>query len=141
LKDTTKYLKLSNERIKINHSVFVSAATYFGEPCQEDVQCSEFLHDSICSQDFNCTCQDNYHGYENKCVRSAAIGEICTSVEECLPNDKYRDIADCVEGVCQCLAGAVNPDGLLGCNHSSTFYPNFILMLGFVVFVRAFNLL
>ncbi|CAG9769612.1 unnamed protein product [Ceutorhynchus assimilis] len=97
-----------------NRTACLKAATYFFDSCEENAQCSEFLTDSICNNG-NCTCQNDYHGYETKCVKSARIGQACTDTAQCIPSPQFQTIADCIEGVCQCHPGV--HDDRIGCNH------------------------
>ncbi|XP_066256789.1 prion-like-(Q/N-rich) domain-bearing protein 25 isoform X1 [Euwallacea similis] len=123
--------------ISSNGTNCLKAATYFNEQCEENAQCSEHLRDSLCS-DGNCTCQEGYHGFENKCVRDAGVGMSCSATEECLPNDNYRGMAECVEGVCQCLPGVSDPEGRLACS-SVKLYIN--VFLHFFIILPLINLL
>ncbi|KAJ8913764.1 hypothetical protein NQ315_002444 [Exocentrus adspersus] len=90
-----------------------SAATKFFESCEENAQCSEFLQGSFCNEG-NCTCSDGHHGYGSKCAKTAGIGGSCTGTEECIPEEKYSQAVNCVDGTCQCLAGT--EDTYVGCN-------------------------
>lgn len=99
-----------------NISACLKAATYFFDPCEEGYQCSEFLRNSICNRG-NCTCEDGFHGYETRCVRSADIGQACRATEECIPSPQFQNIADCIEGVCQCQPGVT--DERMKCGNSS----------------------
>lgn len=103
---------------------FISAATRFFDPCEENAQCSEFLQGSICSGG-NCTCEETHHGYGTRCVRSVSIGDTCTGIEECIPDPRFSEIANCIDRTCQCLPGAVHE--AIGCNSCRLYY-NFMII-------------
>ncbi|KAJ8954870.1 hypothetical protein NQ314_007003 [Rhamnusium bicolor] len=110
------------------------AATTFFEPCEESVQCSEFLQGSFCNNG-NCTCLEYHHGFGSRCVRSAGLGETCIGMENCIPDPKFSEIANCLEGTCQCLPGAVDEN--IGCNSYKVYYN--MTIVNFCILYLLFN--
>ncbi|CAH1971231.1 unnamed protein product [Acanthoscelides obtectus] len=90
----------------------LKAATVFDDICEESEQCSTFLTGSICKLG-NCTCPDGHHGYGSKCVRSVKIGDECNDQSECIPDEKFTNVADCVNRVCSCFPDVENQE--VGC--------------------------
>ncbi|KAJ8958292.1 hypothetical protein NQ318_017438 [Aromia moschata] len=104
-------------RCRAGFALSRDAAIAFFDTCEENAQCSEFLQGSLCSNN-TCTCQDGFHGYGSRCTPNVGIGGTCTGLEECIPDARFSDIANCIDSVCQCLPGAVNED--IGCGSSRT---------------------
>ncbi|XP_023311518.1 multiple epidermal growth factor-like domains protein 10 [Anoplophora glabripennis] len=97
----------------------LETATQFFDPCEENAQCSEFLQGSFCNNG-NCTCEDTHHGYGTRCTRSAGLGGTCSGMEECIPDPRFSNVANCIDGTCQCLPGTV--DETIGCNSCRVYY-------------------
>ncbi|KAL1500902.1 hypothetical protein ABEB36_006321 [Hypothenemus hampei] len=121
--------------ISRNNTACLKAATYFNETCEEHVQCSEFLRDSVCSNNY-CGCQDGYHSYENKCVRTVNVGSSCGDKDECIFSQDYAGILDCLEGVCQCLPEKRNEPVCGGASHLQTMVSVFLIVFQIFCCVR-----
>ncbi|XP_057662697.1 prion-like-(Q/N-rich) domain-bearing protein 25 [Diorhabda carinulata] len=91
------------------------AATRFFDYCEENEQCSAYLQGSTCISN-NCTCSEGFHNWNTQCVRSAGLGGYCSSIEECIPDPKFSNVINCIDGNCQCLPGSF--DEQLGCNRA-----------------------
>jgi len=79
----------------------VPAAGGIDGPCSKDIQCQVTLGVyASCKNDF-CKCREDAHlGNDNKCHRTAALGEICETDNNCRLGDGTN--AFCVVGRCSC---------------------------------------
>ncbi|CAH1111546.1 unnamed protein product [Psylliodes chrysocephalus] len=116
-----------------NQTTCLSAATNFFDSCEETDQCSAFLTGSICTSN-KCTCPEGFHGYSNRCIKSAAIGSSCSSTEECIPEAKYSDTVQCTGGTCKCVQGMISE--MLGCNRGHNFAISLVGLIISIVFCR-----
>lgn len=98
----------------------------------EPEQCSTMLIGSTCLN-YTCLCPEGHHGYGSRCYRTAGLGGVCTSVEECIRDSKYSQTINCIDQTCRCLPGVINED--LGCNRSSRFRVSNELLLILVMSV------
>lgn len=110
-----------------DHFIFIIAATSFHEYCEENEQCSAFLIGSSCRNN-SCSCSEDQHGFGSLCVRSARLGGVCSGVEECISDNKYSQIVNCIDGTCKCLPGVI--DETLGCSGCSRDSGILVLVVG-----------
>ncbi|XP_017755891.1 PREDICTED: cell death abnormality protein 1-like [Eufriesea mexicana] len=86
-----------------------------GEPCEEDIQCSNRTLNAVCSRDnmtmadsisnSTCVCAIGYHYNYNKCFKRKVLGMECESLGECYLD--YGHGVVCKNSWCACDSGYI----------------------------------
>ncbi|XP_063223243.1 multiple epidermal growth factor-like domains protein 10 [Bacillus rossius redtenbacheri] len=79
-----------------------------GTPCEEDIQCSEMLENSVCDGARTCSCPQLYHAVseDSWCWFSVRLGGACSNWRECVVAANRTGVATCGSaGVCECGSG------------------------------------
>ncbi|XP_033219633.1 prion-like-(Q/N-rich) domain-bearing protein 25 [Belonocnema kinseyi] len=91
----------------------LKVVSYYGELCEDTVQCSAFLSaGGSCQIDKNnknvknatCICGERYHYLHGKCYASSGLGEKCRTDDDCYVNFDFEASA-CKNGICACSDG------------------------------------
>lgn len=58
-----------------------------------------------------------------------------SATEQCIPSAQFQTIADCIEGVCQCLPGVSDPDDRMGCKNAGSKFKLNVATLSFCIVI------
>lgn len=91
----------------------LKAADKMGDPCEENEQCSMFLHKATCDATGNCSCPTGFHHIppNSKCYPNIGLGEMCDNNDQCVVSS-----AVCSAGICQCEPGFIRSADNSQCN-------------------------
>ncbi|XP_035727485.1 prion-like-(Q/N-rich) domain-bearing protein 25 isoform X1 [Vespa mandarinia] len=98
----------------------LKAANSVGEDCQENLQCQEFLQNTVCQNNI-CTCIEDYHRRGPVCVRDVGLGQRCVSHNECVTrtykhsNSSELMNVDCSNDRCTCAENYIMSQELDDC--------------------------
>ncbi|KAF5295305.1 hypothetical protein FQA39_LY13170 [Lamprigera yunnana] len=87
-----------------NNDECLKAASAVGDNCTYSIQCNEYILGSFCFNN-TCACKSAHHGYGNKCILDAKLGEICRSNEECVITADLEGAVFCKNQICTCTTG------------------------------------